>query len=411
MDMQVLLDRYADLILTHGVSLKKDDILNIAVECIGRDFAVLLTKKAYEMGAKAVYVDLIDSRIGKLRINKSKEENLSFVLDYEAKKYDEFVDKRIANIRLICPEDPDILNDEDPKRITKLSLARNKAAKRFYEEGIGQSKMKWCIAAMSSPKWGKKVFPTLTEKEAEKALWEDIFKICMVDKEDCLELWTKRDKAIKERVKKLQAFKVKELHFVGPETDLYIGLSPKAKFGGGSERTDTGIDFEPNIPSEEIFTTPDYRTVRGTVKATRPVLISGKQVKGLKMTFTDGVVTDFDATEGKENFASYIKGDTGSSRLGEVALVSTDSPIFQSGHIFEEILFDENAACHIALGNGFEFCIEGSDNMTEEELANEGFNKSSFHTDIMISSPEVDVIAETRDGKNIPIIEKGKFVI
>ena len=233
----------------------------------------------------------------------------------------------------------------------------------------------------------------------------------MVDKEDCLELWTQRDKAIKERVKKLQAFKVKELHFVGPETDLYIGLSPKAKFGGGSERTDTGIDFEPNIPSEEIFTTPDYRTVRGTVKATRPVLISGKQVKGLKMTFTDGVVTDFDAIEGKENFASYIKGDTGSSRLGEVALVSTDSPIFQSGHIFEEILFDENAACHIALGNGFEFCIEGSDNMTEEELANEGFNKSSFHTDIMISSPEVDVIAETRDGKNIPIIEKGKFVI
>ena len=411
MDMDILLNRYADLILTHGVNIQKGGILNIQVECYGRDFAVLIAEKAYDMGAKAVYLDLIDSRMEKLRISKTDIEDISLMLDYQVKKFDEFVEKRISTLRLRCHEDPDILSNEDPKKITARELAVKRAAKKFYEEGIGQKKFTWCIAAMATPKWGKKVFPSLTEKEAESALWEQIFKICLVDKEDCLELWLKRDKEIKSRIERLSSFNIKEFHFTGPDTDLYIGLSPKATFAGGSTMTDDGISFEANIPSEEIYTTPDWRTVRGTVKATRPILISEKQVRDLRMTFTNGVITDFDATEGKENFASFIEADDGASRLGEVALVGTDSPIFQSGHIFEEILFDENAACHIALGRGFEHIIKGSDKMTREELENEGFNFSNFHKDIMISSPEVDVIAETRNGEKIDIIKKGKFVI
>ncbi len=411
MDMNTLLNRYADLILTHGVNLQKDQILNISVEAYGRDFAMLLTEKAYKIGAKAVYVDLIDTRATQLKLHYSNVENLKFIPDYMVKKYDEFVDKKISTIRLICPENPDILKHEDPLKINAFNFARNSSAKRFYEEGIGQSKFSWNISAMATPLWGKKLFPSLTEKEAENALWQEIFKICMVDKEDCLERWTKRDEKIKQRAKNLFMLNIKDFHFTGPNTDLHIGISEKALFGGGSEKNDLGIPFEPNIPSEEIFTTPDYRTVNGTVAATRPFLINGRQVKNLKMEFKNGKVVNFSADEGKENFAEYIKTDEGASRLGEMALVGIDSPIYQSGHIFEEILFDENAACHIALGNGFEFCIEGSQNMTAEQLDEMGFNKSSLHTDIMISSEKVDVTGTTRDGKTINIIKSGVFVI
>lgn len=410
MDMQILQERYANLILKRGINIQKGGIVYITCEAYGRDFATLLAKKAYELGAKYVSLDLVDERVVKYRLQYSNDDGLTFVPDYLKVKLDEMVDKKISRIYIICPEDPDIIKDEDPKKINLMNYTASKVAgKRFREEGIGQNKIAWNISAIATPLWGKKVFPSLKPQEAESALWDAIFKICLIDKENYLEVWDERNKKIKQRAKKLNEMKPKEFHFVGPNTDFYVGLHERAFFSGGSEFTKDNIEFEPNIPSEEIFTTPDYRTVRGTVAATRPLLINGKLVKDLVITFKDGEVVDYDASEGKENFAEYIKSDEGSKRLGELALVDIYSPIYQSGHIFEEILFDENAACHIALGDGFQFCIKDSENMTPEELKEIGFNKSSFHKDIMISSEKVDVFATLRDGSEIQIIKKGAF--
>ena len=240
-------------------------------------------------------------------------------------------------------------------------------------------------------------------------LWDDIFKICRVDSEDYLDRFEANTKAIKSRAKLLTSLGIRELHFVGPDTELVVGLTPKAIFKGGSAVTDMEISFEPNIPSEEVFTTPDWRVTTGKVKVTRPVMVNGKYIVGLKLEFKQGEIVSFSAEEGESTFAEYIKSDEGSKRLGEVALVGVDSPIFQTGRVYREILFDENAACHIAIGAAYKYCIENGEEMNKTELEELGINDSLVHTDFMISSPEVSVIAKTYDGQTVEIITNGAW--
>jgi aminopeptidase len=231
-----------------------------------------------------------------------------------------------------------------------------------------------------------------------------------LDQDDYLEAWTRHDAMLKQRSKCLNAMKVEELHFYGPGTDLRVRLSPLSRFAGGTELSATGIRFEPNIPTEECFTTPDWRGTEGRVRATRTVQINGKLIQGLEMRFERGRIVDFTAKTGAETFETYISSDEGARQLGEVALVGIDSPIYQSGLVFEEILFDENAACHIAVGSAYKFCLEGSASMNQEELQAIGCNESSVHTDIMISSEEVNVRAKLRDGSEKDLLVRGSFV-
>ena len=205
--------------------------------------------------------------------------------------------------------------------------------------------------------------------------------------------------------------KIKELHFTGKGTDLTVGLSENAIFKGGTDESPRGVPFEPNIPTEEVFTTPDYRVTRGRVQTTRPFLINGKLITDLSLEFTDGEISSFSATNGEDTFREYINSDEGSKRLGEVALVGVDSPVYQSGLVYQEILFDENAACHIAVGSAYKFCIDGGDTMTKEELTAIGCNESTVHTDMMISSEEVDVTAKTYSGETVELIKAGKWVV
>jgi aminopeptidase len=181
-------------------------------------------------------------------------------------------------------------------------------------------------------------------------------------------------------------------------------------FSGGGSVGPHGEEFEPNIPTEECFTTPDYRLTTGKVKVTRPVFINGKLVKDLYIEFKDGQIVNFKASEGQDSFAEYINKGDRSKFLGEVALVGIDSPVFQSGRVFQEILYDENAACHIAVGSAYRFCIDGGTKMTEKELEEVGCNTSNVHTDMMISNEHVDVTATTYDGKVVSLIKKGAWV-
>jgi aminopeptidase len=403
------LEKYAELLVIHGLNVQSGQSVNISAEVAHRDLVCHIARACYKKGAKHVNIDLADPRFAKIRITESDPNNLSYVPQHITQKYNYLLDTTAANLKLVGSEEPDILSDLDPQKINTLRLATYMAIKRFYEEGIGKSKIHWTVAAAATPKWAKKIFPKLAEKEAVASLWNEIFKICRVDKPNCLELWQKHNDALHSRATKLSLMKIKELHFTGPGTDLHVFLSPKALFKGGGDLSPRGVEFEPNVPTEEVFTTPDYRKTSGKVTTTRPFLINGKLIKGLYVEFTNGEISNFKAEDGEATFKEYINSDEGGKRLGEVALVGIDSPVYQSGLVFEEILFDENAACHIAIGSAYKFCLENGANLTQEELADIGCNESSVHTDMMISSDKVNVDAITYSGTEVRLISNGQW--
>ena len=413
MNFQEKLEIYAHLLIAHGLNVQLGQIVNITGELIHRELIEKLVRIAYKRGAKYVNVDYIDLNLTRLRIQESQSDQyIRYVPPYIPIKYEGFVDESAAVLRLVGSEDPDCLADLPPQKTNDLQSYYRQSLKKYYAEGVGKSKIQWTVAAAATPKWGKKVYPELSEDKACEALWEAIFKICRADQVNCLELWDRHRDILQARAKKLTELKIKDLHFIGPNTDLKVRLSPKAIFKGGGDKSIKGVDFEANIPTEECFTTPDYRYTEGKVKITRPVLVNGKLVKGLQLEFKNGEITHFQAEEGQEHFGAYIANDPGAKRLGEVALVGTDSPIYQSGRLFEEILFDENAACHIAVGFAYRFCVDGGAQMNEEELSAIGCNDSHVHTDFMISSEQVDVMATSYvgEGKEICLIKQGQWV-
>ena len=401
--------RYADLIVRHGLNLQRGQLLNISAEACHRDFVNLVVEAAYKVGASIVNVDLIDPRFQRTRILTSADEYLEHVPDFIQQKFKELVDTSAANLKIVGPEYPEILSDLDAKAVNRIRKAQFQAAKYFYSEGIERAKIHWCVVAAPTHAWAARLFPGESSDEALRKLWNEIIKACRADRADYLQAWINHNALLQSRAKRLTELKIDTLHFVGPGTDLKVGLSELALFRGGSEPGPRGVDFEPNLPTEECFTTPDYRKTEGIATATRPFLVNGKLIKGLVMTFKGGEIVDFSCQEGHDTFKEYIDSDPGARRLGEVALVGTDSPIFQSGIVFEEILFDENAACHIAVGVAYKICLKNGPTLTEDQLREVGCNESSVHTDMMISSENVDVFANLRNGETIKLIEKGSW--
>ncbi len=402
--------RYAELIAAHGLNVQPGQVVNIATEAIHRDVALLIAEACYARGAKLVDIDLEEPRAMKQRIESTEGADLEYVPAYVEAKYKEIVDGQQANLKLLGMEYPDLLTPLDPKKLNTVRLHRHLAMKYFYDEGVGRSKVNWCVAAAATPRWGQKVHPGLSPDEACEKLWEDILAMCRADKPSCLDLWREHNETLQRRGRALTELAIKELRFVGPGTDLTVGLADAAIWKGGQETSSQGVDFEPNLPTEEVFTTPDYRATKGHVRATRPFMINGTLIDGLSMKFENGVITDFMASRGADTFEAYIDSDEGGRRLGEVALVGIDSPVYQSGRIFQTILFDENAACHIAVGQAYKFCLEGVTSMSPEEVDAIGCNESSVHTDMMISSDDVDVVAVTYSGEEKQLIAAGEWM-
>lgn len=402
--------RYAELIAAHGLNVQHGQLVHINTEPIHRDFALLVAEKCYDRGAKFVEITLADPRNDKLRIDKSDPANLSYVPEFFSAKFKELTDQQAANLRIIGMEYPDVLSSTDPKRVQTVIMHRQKAIKYFYDNGIGRSQVHWCVVAAATPLWGKKVYPALTPEKANEALWQDILAMCRADKPACLDLWREHNERLQHRAKRLTEMKIRELRFVGPGTDLTVGLTDRAIWKGGQERSARGQWFEPNLPTEEVFTTPDFRKTTGHVRATRPFMINGKLIENWSAKFENGAIADFMATSGADTFAQYIASDPGANRLGEVALVGIDSPVYKTGRVFQEILFDENAACHIAIGQAYKFCIEGGTDLDSAGAADVGCNESVVHTDMMISNADVDVTATLYDGKSVPLLQAGEWM-
>ncbi len=407
------LKKYCDLIIEVGVNLYPEQCLNINCGIRNYDFAMLLAETAYEKGAKYVDFKTGSNLLSKFRINNNNNsEDLEFIPSYLISKTNEMLANDWAFASIDNLEELDVLKEIDSDKFG-LMIKREQEAFKASSKALGSSKNTWTIAAAPGPGWASKVFnkPELSEKNTED-LWKKLVPILRLDKKDPVEEWRIHGNKLVERSSALSGMKLDKLLFEGPGTELEIGLNDTSIWKGGIVKAQNGRMFIPNLPTEEVFTTPDFRRTNGKVKVTKPVKVFENLLEGIWFEFKDGRVTDYGTDSGKEILKKYFETDEGASYLGEVALVDSTSEVYKSGLIFNSILYDENAACHIALGKGFPMCFSNRDDMiTPGDMKKNGCNYSLVHTDFMIGSEEVNVTGFDKGGSRTEIIKNGLFRI
>lgn len=401
--------KYARLLLG-AAAVEPGNCLMIRAEPVQWEFVNVLTQEAYSAGIKYVHTELQHKGQIKKRIEHSQENYLDFLPRFYGEMYRELIEDKWSLISIFGEEEPDLLRGSDPARIARLTKSASKLRKPLLK-AIQNNELTWLVAGFPTPGWAGKVFGTEPSQNAGEKLWETLIPILHMENDDPLEDWVRYTEELKKRSEKLTLLKLQELRFTGPGTELSVHLPPKAIWAGGPDYARDGRRFMPNIPTQEVYTAPDYRKTTGTVRLTMPVRIMEEMVIGGSLTFEAGKVTSFSAEEGEEALRKYLELDESVKYIGEVALVDSASPIYRSGKVFYSTLFDENAASHLALGSAYPTCLEGGETMSEEELKQEGANVSPHHTDIMIGSPEIEVTGVTRDGEKVPIITSGSFMI
>ncbi len=309
----------------------------------------------------------------------------------------------------IAGANPALLAKQDPAKVARANVAASKAGKPAMEL-ITRHEINWTIVACATPEWAKLVFPGEPENVAVAKLWEAIFVSSRIAVDDPVQEWRNHGAKLKQRMDMLNAKRFSALHFKGSGTDLTVGLADDHLWAAGGTTAGNGIFCQPNIPTEECFTTPHKDRVNGTVRASKPLSHQGTLIENIAVRFEDGRIVEATATAGEDVLNRLISTDDGARRLGEVALVPNSSPIAQSGVLFWNTLFDENAASHIALGQAYSTCIIGGDKMDAEQLAALGANSSLIHVDWMIGSGEMDVDGIAADGTAEPLMRKGEWV-
>jgi len=409
MDFEEIRKKYADIIVNTAINLQEGKPLLIRTEIAQRKFAKALAEAAYCRGASLVSMQYSDPELKRLRIDEAlNDKYLDFVPSHIKNMYDCYLNDGWSTISLRGPEFPDIMEGADSARVGKLSRAVSMASRNFLK-GISANRIAWNVCLHPTEAWAAKVLGSA--EDWERRIWEVLIPILRLDTDDPAETWLAHDTELKRRSAHMNRARYDKIHFSGPDTDLYVGMAPNRIFAGGRCTNKMGVDFFPNIPTEEIFSTPDHTRTEGVVKTTRPVEVLGTQVTGAWFRFRSGRVIEFGADTNREILAQYLDFDEGASALGEVALVDVNSPIFRSGRIFCNILFDENATCHIALGNGYTDCIENGTEMSDDELRDTRCNSSLVHTDFMIGSEDISVTGIRKNGTEEQIIEHGVFVI
>lgn len=403
--------KYARLAIQNGVHLQKGQTLLISASVEALDFTREVVRQAYEAGAKEVIVTYQDDILSKYNYLYQSKETLQEIHDWQIESSLDYLQEGACRLSIISPL-PGILKDCDPD---KMSIRQRALGPRMREvrEYTMASKVQWSVVAVPNEAWAKQVFPEMTSSDAMDKLWETIYSCVYVDEQkDPVQTWEERDSFFQEHLEKMNAFAFQTLHFTNSlGTDLHVGLVQEHIWAGGSELGQNGVVFNANIPTEEIFTTPDRERVNGIVFASRPLLYNGNLIRDFHLTFQNGKVIEFDAAEGKEVLAQLLQVDEGSTRLGEVALVPNDSPISESGILFYTTLFDENASCHLALGEAYPSCIKNGLNMKDKQLLEAGCNQSMVHVDFMFGNADMKIIGEKKDGTLVPVFEQGKFVI
>lgn len=406
-DFQNKLQKYAELAVKIGANVQPGQNLIVNATVDAAELVRLIVKQAYEAGARFVKVNWSDDTVTRLRYEMAADESFLDEPKWYAGEMLEYVENGAAVLHVIS-SDPDLLSGVDPQRITNHHKTYGKAMSKYRELQMSD-KFSWSIVAVPSQTWAAKVFPDLPENEQVPALWEAIFKTVRLDRPDPIAAWREHIDNLTQKSDYLNANRYKKLHYIAPGTDLTIEL-PKGHLWVAAESINAqGNTFLANLPTEEVFTAPLKTGVNGTVSSTKPLSYNGNIIDRFKLTFENGRIVDFAAEVGEENLKQLIELDEGSHYLGEVALVPHGSPISQSGILFYNTLFDENASNHLAIGNAYAFNLEGGKSMTREELAQSGLNASFAHEDFMVGSAEMDIYGVTEDGKEEPIFTKGNW--
>ncbi len=404
---KTVLQNYARLIARKGVNVQKNQDVVIRADLDQPEFVKMVAEECYKAGARLVSVDWSYQPITKTTYRHCKTSVLSKVEEWSIKKLEHRADTLPAMIYLES-EDPDGLKGINQKKVAEVQQKQYPIIKPIRDRM--ENKYQWCIAAVPGEKWAKKVFPNLRKSAAIEKLWEMILYTSRADGSDPVAAWDEHNADLFARCKYLNGIHATELRYHSSNgTDFTAGLIPEAVFAGGEEGTVGGTLYNPNIPSEEVYTSPMRGKAEGTVVATRPLSYRGELIENFSVTFKDGKVADVKAEKNEELLRSMISMDEGASYLGECALVPYDSPIRNSEITFFNTLFDENACCHLALGAGFENCIEGFETKTLEECHKLGVNDSMIHVDFMIGSPDLSIDAVDKDGRLYPIFRNGNW--
>ena len=401
------IDKLAYLSIKRGVALQKGQNLLITAPIEALPLVRKISEYAYKEGAGIVTPLFSDSDITLSRFKYAPDESFDSAAEWLYNGMGEAFDNNTARMA-IAGDDPMLLSEMDPDKVARANKA-NAIAYKPARERITQFLINWNIISWPGKAWAKRVFPDLPEDEAIISLGNAIFDASRVSVEDPVAAWDDHNKSLRERTDWLNAKNFSSLKYTGPGTSLSIGLADDHEWMGGASLSQNGIMCNPNIPSEEVFTTPHALKVEGQVSSTKPLSYQGTLIDEIKVTFKEGKIVEAHASKGEKVLQKVLNSDEGARRLGEVALVPNSSPISQSGLIFFNTLFDENAASHIALGQCYSKCFKGEKNLSTQEVKERGGNSSMIHIDWMIGSKDIDVDGVDINGNVTPVFRKGEW--
>lgn len=406
-NLEQLKKDYAELVVKLGVNIQKGQRLLITSEIECADFVRLCAEAAYDAGCKEVLFNWRDDELMRMKYLKAADEAFDSVDPWIVQRNNSLVDEGAAFLNIYA-EDPESLNGVDPDRIRRAQISSGKALE-YYRGKMMSSACPWCVCSVPSKAWSRLVFPELSEEDAIARMWEEILACCRVDGGDAIKNWNDHSDELMKHVDILNEYNFKTLRYKNSAgTDLTVDLPEGHFWAGGSEKSGTGVIFSPNMPTEEVFTLPDRNSMNGTIVSTKPLSHNGTVIDGIVFKVENGKIVEAHADKGEDILKDAITVDEGASYFGEVALVPYDSPISNSGVLFFNTLFDENASCHFAFGEAYPQ-IKGAENMTKEELKAHGANISMTHVDFMVGSEDLEITGITHDGKEVPVFVKGNF--
>ena len=402
------LRRYAKLLAKTGINVKKGQWVVVQAELDQPEFVEMVVEELYRAGAGKVTVDWSHQPLITTHYKYQKQESLEAFAKWELEKL-EYRKEQLPAMLYLESADPDGLKGLDQEKFTAVRMSRSKVIKPIRDEM--ENKYQWCIAAVPSKAWAKKVFPDApTSSSAVERLWDAILKAARADGADPVKDWHRHNDELGEKCDHLNRLKLAALEYKSKNgTDLRVGLIDGSCFCGGGEETLSGAYFNPNIPSEEIFISPKAGDVDGIVYSTKPLSYQGELIEDFSVRFEGGKVVEVKAKKNQQLLEKMISMDEGAKMLGECALIAYDSPINNTGLLFYNTLFDENASCHLALGRGFNECVKGFEDMTKEQLKEKGINDSTIHVDFMIGSEDLDIVGVTKTGDRVQIFKNGNW--
>lgn len=409
MPSQEQLEKYADILIKIGLNVQPGQPVAINAAIDTAEFVRVLVTRAYDAGASTVSVDWHDPLTRRIRLEKESEEALQDVPKWMLQKSLEQCYRNTCFLYLDSAN-PDLLKGVDPNKIALHSKAVGQALKET-DKYFMEDRVTWLVCSMPSKEWAQKMFPDETAEAAVERLWETIFKTMRMDEADPVQAWAAHLDRLEARANFLNEKHFVKLHYRSRVTDMTVELADKHFWQAARSVNAQGHSFVANMPTEEVYSLPKRDGVNGKVKSTMPLAYNGVVIEGLELTFENGRIVDYSAESGYETLKGLIETDEGSHYLGEIALVPVDSPISNLNTLFYNTLFDENASCHIAIGEAYPTCLVGGKEMNEEELKANGANDSLKHVDFMIGSADLDIDGYLADGTVVPVFRAGNWAI